>query len=80
MDGFQHLVQRVTDIQPLPMPDQKPNLNKQVYSKISHIDIHNYLKFWTLENLKPFQLVSQNTVPFVDAGKVPLTHGEFTTI
>lgn len=62
------------------MPSHKPNPNHQSNRRITNIDIHKYLGFRTLKTLKPFELVSQNTVQFVNAGEIPLNHSDFTTI
>ncbi len=69
-----------SDKLPIPMPGHKPNPNKQVHRKITNIDIHKYLGFRTLKKLKPFRLVAKDTVTFVDAGEITLSHGDFTTI
>ena len=78
-DGYVS-VQKATTPSPILLPDQKPNPNKQVHHKISNIDIHKYLGFRTLKTIKPFQLVAQDAVSFINAGEIPLTHGDFTTI
>ncbi len=66
--------------QPLPLPSHKPNPNKQVHRRITNIDIHKYLGFRTLKKLQPFCLVAKNNVSFVEAGELPLSHGDFTAI
>lgn len=65
---------------PIKLPSYKPNSNKQFQRKISNIDIHKYFGFRTLQDLKPFQHVSLNTITLVNAGEIPLEHGNFTTI
>ncbi len=69
-----------SDKLPIPMPSHKPNPNQQVHRWITNIDVHKYLGFCTLKKLKPFRLVFKDTVTLVDAGEIPLSHGDFTTI
>ena len=66
--------------EPVSMPSHKPNPNKQHHRKITNIDIHKYMGFRTLKNLKPFQIVSQDTVQLVNAGEIPLNHGDVSTV
>ena len=65
---------------PIPLPSHKPNPNKNVHRRITNIDIHKYLGFCTLKNIKIFQSVAQNNVTFVNAGELPLSHGDMATI
>ena len=65
---------------PLRLPSHKPNPNKQTHRKITNIDIHKYLGFRTLKKLEPFRLVAKDNVSFIEAGEIPLSHGDFTTI
>ena len=58
----------------------EPNPNKNVHRRITNIDIHKYLGFCTLKNIKIFQSVAQNNVTFVNAGELPLSHGDMATI
>ena len=68
------------DHSPINLPtSHKPNPNHQAQRQISNIDIHKYFGFCTLKEIKPFQQVSQNTVTFINAGEIPLGHGNFTT-
>ena len=78
-DGIKYARKTSTN-KPIKMPDQKPNPNKQVHRKITNIDIHKYMGFRTLKNLKTFQSVSKNNITFVNAGEIPVSHGDFTTI
>ncbi len=66
--------------QPIQMPDHKPNPNKQIHREITNIDIHKYMGFCTLKSLKPFQVVSKNNISLVNAGEIPLQHGNFATM
>ena len=62
------------------LPFHEPNPSKQVQRRISNIDIHKYMGFRTLKILKSFQEVSQNTVTFINTGKIPKDIGNYTTI
>ena len=79
-DGVVHSCRRANHLPPISMPSHKPNPNKQVHRRISNIDIHKYLGFRTLKDLSIFQSVSQDTVSFVNAGELPLSHGDVSTI
>ena len=81
LDGTTSTGRKTTISQtPIDLPSHKPNPNHQNQRKITNIDLHKYFGFRTLKDLKPFQQVSKPNVTFVNAGELPLEHGDFATI
>ena len=65
---------------PLPLPFHKPNPSNATKTRITSHQLHRYLGFRSISNIKALQTCIDNNTKLVDSGEIPKQIGDFTTI